>query len=44
MLKKMPTDKDLKQTVKFLRQFMNLNRKQQLEVISKIEKGIKEEE
>lgn len=43
MIKK-PTDKDLKQTIKFLKQFMNLNRKQQLEVIEKIKKGIKVKE
>lgn len=43
-MKKKPTDKDLKATVKFLKQFMNLNRKGQLDVIAKIEKGIKGEE
>ena len=38
-----PSDKQIKDTIKFLKQFMNLNRKQQLDVIDKIEKRIKEE-
>lgn len=43
MFKNKPGNKEFKETAKFLRQFMNLNRKQQLDVIRKIEKRIKEE-
>lgn len=38
-----PNNNQIKQTVKFLKQFMNLNRKQQLDIIAKIEKNVKEE-
>lgn len=31
----------LKKTIKFLKEFMNLNRKQQLEIIAKFEKELK---
>ena len=33
----------IKKTVKFLKEFMNLNRKQQLEVIGKFEKELKKD-
>lgn len=43
MFKNKPNNRDIRNTVKFLRQFMNLNRKQQLDVIGKVEKRLKEE-
>lgn len=36
--------KDIKNTIKFLKGFMNLNRKQQLEIISKFERKLKNED
>ncbi len=35
--------KDIKNTIKFLKGFMNVNRKQQLDIISKFERKLKNE-
>ena len=34
---------EIKKTIKFLKEFMNLNRKQQLEIIFKFERKLKED-
>lgn len=41
-MKKEVKKSDVKKSIKYLRMFMNLNRKQQLEVIEKLEKDLKE--
>lgn len=39
----MKKNKELKESIKLLKQFMNLNRKQQLEVIKKLERKLKDD-
>ena len=37
-----PTNKQIKEVIKFLKKFMNFNRNQQLEIIKELERKLKE--